>query len=70
MKLKNETYNALKWATLIALPATSAAYFGLSQIWGLPYGEQVVGTISVITVFMGTLLGISTAEFNKENKGE
>jgi hypothetical protein len=66
MKLKNETYNVLKWATLIALPA--AAYFGLSQIWGLPYGEQVVGTISVLTVFMGTLLGISTAKFNKDNK--
>lgn len=70
MKLKNETYDVLKWVTLIALPAVSAAYFGLAQIWGFPYGEQIIGTIAIVETFSGTLLGISTSKFNKENKGE
>ena len=32
-----------------------------------PYGEQVVGTITAVDTFLGVLLGISTAQYNKEN---
>jgi len=51
---------------MVALPAIGALYFGLSQIWGFPFGEEIVGTISLITVFLGTLLGISTYNYNKD----
>jgi len=64
--LSNKVYDVLKWVAQIVLPALGALYFGLSQIWGLPYGEEIVGTITVIDVFMGALLGISTAQYNKE----
>lgn len=63
--LSNKTYDVLKWIAQIVLPALGALYFGLSQIWGLSYGEEVVGTISVIDTFIGALLGISTAQYNK-----
>lgn len=66
MKLSNKVYDALKWIALILLPAVSALYFGLSQIWGFPYGEEIVGTISIIDTFLGALLGISTANYNKQ----
>ena len=65
MKLKNKTYDILKWIALYLLPALGTLYFALSGIWGLPYGEQVVGTITAADTFLGVLLGISTATYNK-----
>lgn len=65
MKLSNKVYDILKWVALILLPAVGALYFGLSQIWGFPYGEEIVGTISIIDTFLGALLGISTMNYNK-----
>ena len=61
----NETYDKLKWVAIILLPALGTLYFALSSIWGLPYGEQIVGTITAIDCFLGALLGISTAKYNK-----
>lgn len=67
MKLDDKIYNVLKYICQIALPAIGGLYFALSQIWNLPYGEQVVGTISAITACLGILLGISTYQYNKGN---
>lgn len=64
--LDNKTYDLLKWIAIIVLPALGALYFGLAKIWGFPYGEEVVGTITVIDTFLGTLLGISTNNYNKQ----
>lgn len=65
MKLNNKVYDVLKWVSLVFLPALGSLYFGLSQIWGLPYGEQIVGTIALIETFLGALIGISTINYNK-----
>ena len=67
MMLKNKTYDLLKWVALILLPALGALYFGLASIWGLPYGEEVVGTITVVDTFLGAILQISTNNYNKNN---
>lgn len=64
----NRSYNALKWVAQILLPATGALYFGLSQIWGLPNGEQVVGTITIGDVFLGALLGLSSRAYNNSDE--
>lgn len=64
--LTNKTYDILKWIALVVLPALGALYFGLSKIWCLPYGEEIVGTISVIDTFLGALLGVSTAQYNSD----
>ena len=66
MKLSTNTYDVLKYIAQIVLPALGTLYFALSQIWGLPYGEQIVGTITAIDAFMGALLGISSAQYYKE----
>lgn len=66
MKLSNKAYDVLKWITLIVLPAIASLYFGLAQIWGFPYGEQVVGTIAVVCTFLGAILGISSANYKRE----
>ena len=68
MLLTNKVYDALKWFVQMALPAIGALYFGLSQIWPLPYAEQVVGTCTIAALFLGTLIGISKSTYEK--KGE
>ena len=70
MILSNKTYDILKWIAQIALPTLGALYFGLSKIWGLPYGEEIVGTITIVDTFLGALLGISTANYNKQEAGK
>lgn len=70
MKMDNKVYDVLKWITVICLPALGTLYFALSGIWGFPYAEQVVGTISAVTTCLGILLGISTAEYNRQNGGK
>lgn len=70
MKLKNSTYDILKWVAMICLPALGTLYFALAQIWGLPYGEEIVGTITAIDAFLGALLGISTANYYREGDHE
>ena len=64
--LTDKTYDILKWVALILLPAMGALYFGLAGIWNFPYGEQIVGTITVIDTFLGAILGISTVQYNKK----
>lgn len=66
MILDNKTYDLLKWIALVALPALGSLYFGLAKIWGLPFGEEIVGTITVVDTFLGALLKISTDNYNKQ----
>ena len=68
MILKNKVYDVLKWVSLIALDAIGVAYKGLAEIWNLPYGTQVMATCSVLSVLIGTLIGISTINYNKKGK--
>lgn len=68
MKLSNKMYDTLKWIAMYFLPALGTLYFALAGIWGLPYGEQIVGSITAFDTFLGLLLGISTAQYNKVNK--
>lgn len=65
MKISDKTYNILKWIAQYFLPAVGTLYFALASIWDLPYGEQVVGTVTAVDTFLGVILGISTAQYNK-----
>lgn len=65
MTMSNKTYDLLKWVAQLLLPGLGTLYFALATIWGLPYGEQIVGTITAIDAFLGMLLGISVKAYNK-----
>lgn len=66
MKLSDKVYDFLKWVALIALNAVGVCYKALSAIWALPYGDEVCNTCAAISLCIGTLLGISTAQYNKD----
>jgi hypothetical protein len=63
--LKPRVYDFLKFLAQILLPAFGSLYFGLSEIWGIPYGPEVVGSITVIDLFLGAVLGFSSAQYYK-----
>lgn len=65
MKLSNKTYDTLKWIAQYLLPAAGTLYFALARIWGLPFGEQIVGTITAVDAFLGVILGVSTIQYKK-----
>ena len=67
MKISNKVYDVLKWIAQYLLPAAGTLYFALAGIWGFPYGEQVVGTITAVDTFLGVILGISTIQYNKSD---
>ncbi|MBQ7184818.1 MAG: phage holin [Clostridia bacterium] len=66
--MSNKTYDILKWAAQLLLPALGTLYFALASIWGFPYGEQIVGTITALDTFLGVILGISTARYDQAGK--
>ena len=65
MKMTNKTYDILKWIAQYVLPAVGTLYFALAGIWGFPYGEEIVGTITAIDTFLGVILGMSSAQYKK-----
>lgn len=70
MKLPDKVYDILKWVCLIVLPACATLYSVMSGIWGFPYGEQIVGTITAVGAFLGTLIGVSAKTISDEKKYE
>ncbi len=68
--MSNKVYDVLKWVAQILLPALGTLYFALASIWGLPYAEEIVGTITAIDAFLGVLLGISTHNYNLKQEDE
>lgn len=63
MKMDNKTYDVLKYIAQVVLPAIGTLYFALAQIWGLPYGEEIVGTITALDAFLGALLQLSSNQY-------
>lgn len=64
MQVSNKTYDVLKFVAQILLPAIGTLYFAIASIWGMPYTEQIVGTITAVDAFLGTILGISSKVYS------
>lgn len=63
--LSNEQYYLLNSLAVIILPALGTLYFALAQIWGLPGGEQVVGSIVAVDAFLGVIVKVGENSYNK-----
>lgn len=70
MKIPDKLYDVLKWVAMVGLPAVTALYLTLANIWGWPYAEAIGATLAAVTTFLGTVLGISSIQYAKALKGE
>lgn len=68
MVMSNKFYDIMKWIAMVVIPAVGTFYFALAGIWGWPYGEQVIGTLTALDTFIGVILGISSAQYKKSNQ--
>jgi len=66
--MTSKTYDRFKFVALVVLPALGALYFGVAQVWGLPYAEQVVGTITVLDTFLGILIKTQSTTYLRQNE--
>ena len=63
--MSNKVYDVLKWIALVALPAITALWLTLANIWGFPYAEAIGATLAAVTTFLGALLGISSIQYKR-----
>ena len=63
--MSNKTYDTLKLVALILTPVL-AFLASLVNIWGIPYGEQIVTTLTAID----TLIGAVVVALNKAYHGK
>jgi len=71
MIFKNsKVYDVIKFIAQIVLPALGTLIFSIASIWGMPYAEQIVGTITAIDVFLGVILGVASAQYKKQIESE
>ena len=68
--MSNKVYDVLKWIALVGVPAITALWLTLANIWGFPYAEAIGATLAAITTFLGALLGISSLQYNKSLKAK
>lgn len=67
--IPNKVYDILKWVALVALDAVGIFYKTIATIWSLPLGDEVLSTCAALSVLVGALIGVSSANYNK-NGGE
>jgi hypothetical protein len=65
--MSNKVYDVLKWIALVALDALGLFYKTIGTIWGLPLGDEVLATCTALSVLIGALIGISSANYKKQN---
>lgn len=70
MKLNDKVYDVLKWVALIVLPAFAVFYGAVGPVWNWFEPEKIVFTLTAVDTFLGALIGVSTAEYNKQKQEE
>lgn len=61
----NKVYDVLKYLALVVFDAIGVAYKGIAEVWNLPYGSEIMQTCVILSIFVGTLIGISNYKYNK-----
>ena len=70
MKMSNKTYDILKDAATIWLPALEVCIGAVWAIWRLPYAEEITATIVALIGLLNTILGLSIKSSSKTYWGK
>lgn len=62
--MSSKVYDFLKDCSLIYVGAVGVLYYGLAEIWGLPFGTEVMASCTVVSTFLGTILKLDNIKYN------
>ena len=68
MELSNKTYNRLKWVITIFLPAFMGLVAGFGALGFIPNAEVIVAAIGLIGTFLGSLINVSSKNYNNSKE--
>lgn len=66
--MSNKTYDTIKKIALLIAPAVTF-FAALVDVWGIPYGSQIVATLAALDTFVGVAVSILAATYKKQNEG-
>jgi len=67
MKMSNQHYDIGKWIVLVFLPAFAVLIGGLGELYGYVNTPVIVTTVNMVTVFLGSILQLSTKNYHDKN---
>lgn len=67
MTLPNHIYDILKALVTVAIPACTTFYVTLDSIFGWGYGDIVAKVSAAVCTLLGSLMGISSANYYRQN---
>ncbi len=68
MELSNKAYNRLKWFITIFLPAFMGLVAGFGALGFIPNAEVIVAAIGLLGTFLGSLINVSTKNYNNSQE--
>lgn len=66
MRLKNGTYDKIKWTALAFIPALEVLILTVGKIWGLPYYDNIGATVAAVGVFLAAVIGVSSRNYYED----
>lgn len=63
--MTNKTYDTMKVIALILAPVL-AFLASVVNIWGIPYSEQIVATLTAIDTLIGAIVVAANKAYNKQ----
>lgn len=63
--MTDKFFNFIRFLAEIAISAAGALYYALAEVWGLPYGKEIVATCAAISTFLGIFTEWQRYAYNK-----
>lgn len=67
--MSDKFFDTIRFLSEIAVSAIGALYYALAEIWGFPYGDEVLATCAALSTFLGIFTAWQRMKYNNE-KGE
>lgn len=67
--LSDKWYNRVVQGATLVLPAIQTFYVALALVWGLPYVEQVGGTLAAVNGLLGAIALVAKKIYNASGAG-
>lgn len=70
MRLPNKVYDVIKWVVIYVMPAALVFINTCFPVWGIndDITKVVITTVSALELFLGSIMGFSSAAYNKSKQ--